>query len=133
LDELFHLGVRLGAQWFALVERERVRKVVTTLLDDPRDPLHRRRAVERGAARPLARGRVRRRDRPLGGVARSLRDGPDGLAGGRARRLDAAAGIALDPRPRDVHRVVDRRPRGHRPPLEKALRWIASYPPPSTS
>src|SRR5205085_10904424 len=90
-------GVRLGAERLALVERERVREVVTALLDDRGHTLHRRGPLEGRATRPLARGRVRRCDRPPGIVSRPLGDGADRLTRRRARRLDPPTGFAPDP------------------------------------
>ena len=65
LDQLVHLAIGLAVQRLALIERQRQRELVSALDDQVCDPLHRRCALEGRAARPVAPGAVRRRDRPF--------------------------------------------------------------------
>src|SRR5207245_7846698 len=83
-DELVDLVVRLGAEWLALVERQRPGERIAPRLDDIGDAVHRRRSLEGCRARPAIRGASRRVDGTLRVLPPALRDLADRLArGGR--------------------------------------------------
>ena len=120
LDQLVDLGVGLGVERLALVERQRPREVVAALDDQLCDAVERRRTLERRPRRPVARGSVGSRYRPSRVLPRPFGDGADRLARRRTRCLQSRPRLALGPGAAYNHRVVARN-RAHVRPREKAL------------
>src|SRR5439155_25214510 len=107
LGRLVHLAQRFRHHRLALVESEQVSQLLAAALDRLRDPVQPPRSLE-----TLEAGH--RGPRPVGGLdgalrigARALRDLRDGLAGGRADRVESLAALRLDPLAVDEH-LLDR-------------------------